>query len=944
LTYNFSQCRAIFRDDRVDNTAQNDWQRARKVFEDVLHRPVEERRLYAQELCGADEVLLDEVRSLLDWHDSSESFLETPAVVQVVENNEPHSQLIAGQRLLHYEIEKLIGMGGMGEVYLAHDTRLDRNVAVKLLRRDLLPQVRTSERLLREARAAALLEHPNICHIYEISEADGFNFIVMQYVVGTTLDDLLVEGRVDVATALDLAAQIADGLAEAHSQGIIHRDIKPANIIISEKGQAKILDFGLAKFMEAETGADAVSRLESTGGLMGTVPYMSPEQLSGGPVDARTDVFSFGSLLFEMLTGTSAFGRERNDKTISAILNEEPDWSLVSPILRQLLQRCLSKDLTNRYASAGKLADALSEAREKGPTTKTKRSVSTSPNRLDALTVPVEPSSRDSGEKPSTRTDLLSGRPRWRQFITRGRHLSRRRVILVCVLGLIVFSAATLGYLYSRGTLRVSAGVSQVLYWELADADKREFIRRRVMHIQTLVGDDQRPIDDGSLDGILQEVDWYVSRRDSLSQEPFNEGLRFIYGRASQYVPLVSDEFEKANVPAAIGIYQAMVESEYRDCLVSDHGPVGLFQFTRRTAERYGLTRDDLCKVDRQSSAAARYMSDLLSEFGSENSSWTLSLLSFQQGATGTREQLRQLSEVGITERNYWAIAENRGRLEPYLESSDIYIRKFFAAAIIGETPEMFGLVTPPLSTIRTHTEPDILLPKRLVAIPGGWFTMGRDDANDNEQPAHVARVEPFMMDKTEVTNAEYHNFVKATGYKYVPADWVNRRPLKRDEMSPVRFVNIDDVNNFINWRSQRDGLYYRLPTEQEWEFAARNGDKADLYPWGPNFDPTCAHLDQANPQPTRVGGCANQWGVMDLIGNVAEWTSSEAWLYPGSRVKLTPTNEPRHMIRGGSAIFKSTGKNAATSTWRFDVPASTRNASIGFRLVTSDHVLVITK
>ncbi len=265
-------------------------------------------------------------------------------------------------------------------------------------------------------------------------------------------------------------------------------------------------------------------------------------------------------------------------------------------------------------------------------------------------------------------------------------------MVLAGILGGLVLTVAIFGYLYSTGISKEirpenksAATVPLRFYWELSNSAKRQFVRSRVTHIQNLIGGDQRAIDDRSLEGIVEEVDRYVGRRDSFSQEPFNEGLRFIYGRASQYVAFVSSEFEKANVPAAIGIYQAMLESEYRDCLVSDTGPVGLFQFTRRTAALYDLTRNDLCKVDKQSRAAAHYMSDLLTEFGRENSSWTLSLLSFQQGADGTREQLRQLGELGLTERNYWAITENRGRLEPYLESSDNYIRKFFAAAIIGE-------------------------------------------------------------------------------------------------------------------------------------------------------------------------------------------------------------------------------------------------------------------
>jgi serine/threonine protein kinase len=180
------------------------------------------------------------------------------------------------------------------------------------------------------------------------------------------LDELLATGF-DAATALDLGAQIAEGLAEAHSHGLIHRDIKPANIIISEKGQAKILDFGLAKFIEAEAETEAGSGRESAGGVMGTIPYMSPEQLSGGAVDARTDVFSFGSLLFEMLSGAPAFRRERDAETISSILTDEPDWSLVSPVLRPMLARCLAKDSGERYASASELVEALDEARKNEP-------------------------------------------------------------------------------------------------------------------------------------------------------------------------------------------------------------------------------------------------------------------------------------------------------------------------------------------------------------------------------------------------------------------------------------------------------------------------------------------------------------------------------------------------------------------------------------------------
>ena len=212
----------------------------------------------------------------------------------------------------------------------------------------------------------------------------------MQYVVGTTLDDILSGRGIDVDSALDLGTQIAEGLAEAHSHGIIHRDIKPANIIVSEKGQAKILDFGLAKFIEAEASTDAANRMESTSGAMGTVPYMSPEQLLGERVDARTDVFSFGTMLFELISGVSAFGRENNSETISAILNEEPDWSLVHSVLRPMLQRCLARDQGGRYASAVELAEALLKIRNHGPIENPTRPSPAAPIRIDAVTQPAD--------------------------------------------------------------------------------------------------------------------------------------------------------------------------------------------------------------------------------------------------------------------------------------------------------------------------------------------------------------------------------------------------------------------------------------------------------------------------------------------------------------------------------------------------------------------------
>ena len=248
-----------------------------------------------------------------------------------------------------------------------------------------------------------------------------------------------------------------------------------------------------------------------------------------------------------------------------------------------------------------------------------------------------------------------------------------------------------------------------------------------------------------------------------------------------------------------------------------------------------------------------------------------------------------------------------------------------------------FGPRTPPPgngSNVSPSPTATIEITAEMAAIPGGTFKMGRNDGRENERPENTVTVQPFKMDKNEVTNAEYFAFVTATSYPDVPAHWVNRAPITGKEKAPVRFVNLADINAFIAWRSKRDGVTYRLPTEAEWEYAARNGAKGNLYPWGNTFRNDCAVTERKDTEPELVGTmpCPNDWGVLDLIGNVYEWTGSKAALYPGSKGTVLESNEPRYMIRGGGAFSKSA--DGVTSSFRSDVEASKRDAQLGFRLV----------
>jgi len=223
-----------------------------------------------------------------------------------------------------------------------------------------------------------------------------------------------------------------------------------------------------------------------------------------------------------------------------------------------------------------------------------------------------------------------------------------------------------------------------------------------------------------------------------------------------------------------------------------------------------------------------------------------------------------------------------------------------------------------------------------MADIPGGSFRMGRNSGPEMERPEHEVTVSAFSMDKTEVTNEEYFAFTSETGYKPVPIYWTREEtPPPRQEKYPVRSVNIADVNAFIAWRSKRDGIQYRLPSESEWEFAARNGSKGNLFPWGNKPQDECAVLGKSILDPSRVAtnSCPNDWGVQDLIGNVFEWTSSPAAPYPGSR-KAEPPKEPENMVRGGCANNTFAGPNAVTSAYRIKVPVAKRDGQLGFRLV----------
>ena len=293
------------------------WQRIEQIFHQALECAPADRAACLDHACANDPELRAEVVSLLQQ--SSEGMLDRP-VWQAVRGAEPPRNMI-GRSFARYEIIGLLGEGGMGAVYRARDRHLDRDVALKVLLPETTGRPDLRRRFVQEAKAASALNHPNIIHVYDVDEVDGELFIAMEYVSGRTLDQAIAGRGLPLRQALGYAAPIAAALAKAHAAGIVHRDLKPSNIMITDEQAVKVLDFGLAKLLE-DHPADATGTREGT--VMGTAAYMSPEQAEGRPVDPRSDIFSFGALLYEMVTGRRAFTGQSRMATISAVLRDDP--------------------------------------------------------------------------------------------------------------------------------------------------------------------------------------------------------------------------------------------------------------------------------------------------------------------------------------------------------------------------------------------------------------------------------------------------------------------------------------------------------------------------------------------------------------------------------------------------------------------------------------------
>lgn len=349
------------------------WQRIKEIFQSAQEKTPAERIDFLNEVCGDDSSLREEVEALLtaDASNDDDHFLDTPAFelgagLIVGDTHEP-IEFSAGQKVDHYTIVRLLGAGGMGQIYLAEDDHLGRKIALKFIAREFATNPRRVLRFEQEARAVSSLNHPNVCVIHQIGVIENNrHFIAMEYIEGITLRDKLARETLTPLEALHIAMQVAAALASAHAAGIVHRDIKPENIMVRPDGYVKVLDFGLAKLTERVTQPQTASKNVRTeaGTLMGTVKYMSPEQLREFELDERTDVWSLGVVLYEMLTGATPFESRVPNDSIVMILGPQPVAlpfpDHVPERLREIVSKALQKDRDTRYGSTNKLAADLS--------------------------------------------------------------------------------------------------------------------------------------------------------------------------------------------------------------------------------------------------------------------------------------------------------------------------------------------------------------------------------------------------------------------------------------------------------------------------------------------------------------------------------------------------------------------------------------------------------
>jgi serine/threonine-protein kinase len=745
----------------------------------------------------------------------------------------PTFHSISGEPVLEgkYHLECRLGQGGMGVVYKSRHAYLKTAHAIKIILPDLVgndPQLVT--RFRQEALAAAAIRHQNVVGVSDYGVAQGtMPFLVMEYVEGESLHDLLDrEKKLSPQRALELMSAIAAGVGAAHQQGIVHRDLKPLNVMIckdkSNMSEAvKILDFGLAKIKSGELLGSFIQA--QTTGLMGSPYYMAPEQWADEEPDAKSDIYSLGVMLYQMLAGDVPFKGSSIPAIMKKHLSDEvPPFSQfnvqVPPQVELAVRHTLEKEPAKRTASVEQLVEEFRMAIG-----------GTSPN-IDVI------GAMTNRSMPLSNLSILTNPPKAKVYVD-----------------------------------NVAVGESQADGWFLLEGLQSGNHHLRVSS-EGFINWESNVMFDGKPRQIVAELKPEIKQEASSIPKPSFQTI-------PAFVSPKADASAIQNTPQNFSATQGSQTTNHQQ-------PQQTWQSTAQSS------------------------------------------VSIESQPTKSSFSPLMLGIIGISGLLLLAI---------------IGVGGLFAFGVIGRSEANVNVSNKDITVLPNNStnqnSSSTLNKNEMVKITGGKFRMGRNDGDITEQPEHEVEVKDFWMDKTEVSTAEYYDFVKETAYMSTPSNWEGGKPLSRDEKMPVRFVNIEDIKAFSEWRSARDKVTYRLPTEEEWEYAARNGSANNLYPWGDTFKEGCAVVDRIDTAPEPVGSkpCgANKWGVLDLIGNVYEWTGSKASLYPGNSGEVKDQFKGNvNVFRGGGAFNKSTGSKAITSTYRGFIDISKRDQALGFRLVRSE-------